>query len=130
MGDPQRRAVHHVDMGSIVTANGLRYFNRKITHYKLQGGEWRYQWKTVSGNSRADCSRRTLMISGSDVDGEWLYMRGSGEWWSQRDIDKGSRVQGLSTRFVQKLMGFNTIAEYLASNDRLSAGFYKLVCGN
>ena len=67
--ESKRRVVHHVDIGSVVPSNGLRYFNRKVTHYKLQGGEWRYQWKRVIGNSRADCSKRALMIAGDDADG-------------------------------------------------------------
>ena len=130
IGNDQKRVVHHVDIGSVVTANGLRYFNRKVTHYKLEAGEWRYQWETVAGNSRADCSRKALMIASSDADGTWDYRRGSGEWWSQRQIDNGSREKGLSIHFAQKMMGFNTIAEYLASDDRLASGFYKLACGN
>ena len=125
----KKRVVHHVDIGSIVNANGLRYFNRKITHYKLQGDDWRYQFKIVAGNSRADCSKKALMIAASDEDGEWRYRRSNGEWWTESQIANGSRVKGVGIETV-RLIGYNTHKEKLAANDRFASGFYKLVCGN
>lgn len=122
--------VHHVDLESVATSDGLSYFNRKITYYKLESGKWlHYSEGVLENKSRADCGKNALMISPEGRDGIWQYRQSNGEWWTQRQLDRGSRVAGVSTDLFNQL-GYNTSADWEADNDSLMSGFYRLICGN
>lgn len=124
-----QKAVHYVDVASIVSVNGLRYFNRKIVNYKLVSGEWKLQYTTMAGNSRANCSRGALMLTSPESEAPWTYRMNGNQWWKSGEIQIGSRSTSPDIRLT-RLLGFNNYSELQSNSDRLNSGYYRIACGN
>lgn len=129
ISEPSLKLVWFVDISSIRTIKEVTYFKWSVAHYDLNG-------KTVIARGDGDnskyggssakvlCSRGELSKGGSPPE-TWEYLQPNGEWWSERDVTRGSRY---INHELHKLFGYSSSYEANKHSDALAGGMFRVVC--
>lgn len=129
ISEPSLKLVWFVDISSIRTIREVTYFKWSVAHYDLNGKTVMARGdgdKSKYGGSSAKvlCTSGKLSLGGSPPE-IWKYLQPNGEWWSERDVTRGSRYVNHK---VSKLFGYSSSSEANKHSDALDGGIFRVVC--